>query len=328
MNKRVRGVVCWLAVAACAGWLVCGLTQAKPKRQAPPPRSRAEVEAVLAKAPRAPAAEKLRELNVVLLASKKDHGPNEHDYPLWQKRWKVLLAGKQADDEPKVNCFCPEPQADRQKVLAGAPKVKITCARDWPSKEQIGSADLLVMFSKPRWNPKTLGDLQGLLDRGGGFVMMHMAIWQHSKELAAIVGMAAQKGTKYRHGWVELKIAEHPITLGLPKTVRFHDETYYNFQGDPSQVTVVATCDEKVGGQTRPEPMFWARQCGKGRVFVCILGHFMWTFDDPYFRVLMLRGMAWAAGESPYRFDDLVLRGAPLREAASASPEPKKTAAE
>jgi type 1 glutamine amidotransferase len=56
--------------------------------------------------------------------------------------------------------------------------------------------------------------------------------------------------------------------------------------------------------------MFWTHQPGPGRVFGCVLGHYTWTFDDPYFRVLVLRGIAWAAGESPYRFDPLVLRGA------------------
>jgi len=58
--------------------------------------------------------------------------------------------------------------------------------------------------------------------------------------------------------------------------------------------------------------MFYCYQYGKGRVFSCIPGHYNWTFDDPYFRILMLRGMAWAAGESPYRFDRLVLRGLEL----------------
>jgi type 1 glutamine amidotransferase len=42
---------------------------------------------------------------------------------------------------------------------------------------------------------------------------------------------------------------------------------------------------------------------GKGRVFGCVLGHYAATFDDPFFRILLLRGMAWAAGESPYRWD-------------------------
>ena len=37
-------------------------------------------------------------------------------------------------------------------------------------------------------------------------------------------------------------------------------------------------------------------------------------FDDPFFRTILLRGIAWAAGESPYRFDSLILRGIPLKD--------------
>ena len=66
--------------------------------------------------------------------------------------------------------------------------------------------------------------------------------------------------------------------------------------------------------ETAPQPVFWTYEYGKGRVFGCVPGHYVWTFDDPYFRILLLRGMAWAAGESPYRFDSLVLRGARLRD--------------
>ena len=86
---------------------------------------------------------------------------------------------------------------------------------------------------------------------------------------------------------------------------------------DRSKVTVLATSDEKISKeseQTRPEPMFYAYKYRKGRAFTCVLGHYNWTFDDPYVRILLLRGMAWAAGESPYRFDPLVLRGVPLSE--------------
>ncbi len=42
------------------------------------------------------------------------------------------------------------------------------------------------------------------------------------------------------------------------------------------------------------------------------MGHFEWTFDDPFLRSILLRGIVWAAGESPYRFDPLILRGIPL----------------
>ena len=65
--------------------------------EAPVPRLRAEVEAVLAKAPKPVAGERLPALHVVLLADVKDHGPGAHDYPLWQQRWALLLGGRQAD---------------------------------------------------------------------------------------------------------------------------------------------------------------------------------------------------------------------------------------
>jgi len=300
-------------MAFAAGMFALAAGAAAHAAKAPPQRARAEVEAALAKAPKPPPEDQLRQLNVVLLAGKKDHGPNEHDYPLWQKRWKVLLGGKGPDDEPKVNCFYPEPEAGRHEALAGAPKVKVATAWNWPTKEQLQGAQLIVMFCAPRWNPATLKDLEAFLARGGGFVMIHVAIWHDARGLGKFTGLTKQKNTKYRHGPVELELADHPITLGLPSVVRFEDETYYNFQGDRAKVTIIGTCDEKVGDATRPEPMFWCRQVGKGRVFVCILGHNVWTFDDPFFRLLLLRGMAWAAGESPYRFDGLATRGAALR---------------
>ena len=105
------------------------------------------------------------------------------------------------------------------------------------------------------------------------------------------------------------------------------DEAYWPLHGDRSKVTTIATSKETVKKMhdfamveaiqqkwpeepTKDEPMFWTYEYGKGRVYGCILGHYTWTFDDPYFRILLLRGMAWAARESPYRFDSLVLRGA------------------
>jgi len=59
-------------------------------RGAPPPRKRAEVEAILKKAERP--AKPTRKLRILLAAGPKDHGPGEHDYPAWQKAWAELLA--------------------------------------------------------------------------------------------------------------------------------------------------------------------------------------------------------------------------------------------
>ena len=49
-------------------------------------------------------------LHIVLLADEKDHGPagnGLHDYPLWQKRWALLLGGEEASDEKQVNLAGP-----------------------------------------------------------------------------------------------------------------------------------------------------------------------------------------------------------------------------
>jgi type 1 glutamine amidotransferase len=61
-------------------------------------------------------------------------------------------------------------------------------------------------------------------------------------------------------------------------------------------------------------PLVWTHEKGKGRVFVSILGHYSWTFDDPLFRVLVLRGLAWAAREPIERFTNLATVGARLGE--------------
>ena len=291
--------------------------------EVPKPRSRSEVEAVLAKAPKPPARRQLRGIDVVLVAFKKDHGPNEHDYPLWQKRWAVLLGGKQSGQEKQVNLYGPAPKGKQKGILAGAPKVKISTANGWPSKEQFKTANLIVMFCYAQWNEQKLEDLEEFLSRGGGFVILHPAVIvpkgkNITNQVTKLIGLAWEHDyTRWRHGPVNLKITapDHPVCLGLPRSIHLIDEAYWPLKGDLSKVTVLATSDETISKdsqQTKPEPMFYIYEHGKGRVFSCILGHYNWTFDDPYFRILLLRGMAWAAGESPYRFDRLVLRGIPL----------------
>jgi type 1 glutamine amidotransferase len=64
----------------------------------------------------------------------------------------------------------------------------------------------------------------------------------------------------------------------------------------------------------KPRPLFWTRSQGKGRVFVSSPGHYTWSFDDPLFRLLLLRGIAWTAGESVDRFHELTTLGARISE--------------
>ncbi len=315
---KTRALICVLFLATIGSQL----TSDSWAVEAPKPRSRSEVEAVLAKAPKPPARGKSRELNVVLVAFKKDHGPNEHDYPLWQKRWAVLLGGKKAGQEKQVNLYGPAPRGQK-KALAGAPKVQVSTAYGWPSTEQFEKANLIAAFCYVQWDREKIAQMKQYLARGGGLVIMHPAVIAPKErdldsQLAQVIGLAWDNDrTRWRHGRMDLKITapDHPICVGLPRTITVLDEPYWPLTGDLDKVTVLVTSDETVSKdskETKGEPMFYICEHGKGRIFNCILGHYTWTFDDPYFRILALRGMAWAAGESPYRFDRLVLRGIEL----------------
>src|SRR3712207_4128586 len=93
----------------------------------PAPSKRAEVQTVMGAVattqPSAPA----KKLNVVLCAGPKDHGPSEHDYPDWQRRWSTLLG------------------------LAEG--VTVAKADVWPAPEQWASADVVVFYSaNPAWS--------------------------------------------------------------------------------------------------------------------------------------------------------------------------------
>jgi type 1 glutamine amidotransferase len=109
---------------------------------------------------------------------------------------------------------------------------------------------------------------------------------------------------------LDIVAPKHPICSRLPKTIVLDDdETYWPPAPAIDSITVLATSvEEKGAGGTTPkaaQPMFWCYEPGRGRVFGCVPGHRAKTFDDPMFRTLLLRGIAWATGESPSRWDAL-----------------------
>ncbi|MBI3855942.1 MAG: ThuA domain-containing protein, partial [Planctomycetes bacterium] len=256
--------------------LLAFLTTAQADDKTPPQRSRAEVDAVLAKTPKSGA--EARPIKLLLVANPKDHGPGEHDYPAWQKKWAPLL-GKVA-------------------------KTEVTTAFPWPTEEQWGAADLAVLYLWGKWDEPQLKDVDAFLARGGGLVALHSAVIPKEKplELAARLGLSWEPGkTKFRHGPLELDFAEHAITAGLPKS-KFIDESYWPLVGELKGGQVLATQVEE--GASRP--MAWVYEVGKGRTFSTLLGHYSWTFDDPYFRILVLRAMSWAVREPLDRFDKVI----------------------
>jgi len=88
------------------------------------------------------------------------------------------------------------------------------------------------------------------------------------------------------------------------------DESYWNLTGDRAQLQVLATQAED--GQAHPQ--IWTVEHGRGRVFSTIVGHYSWSFDDPLYRALLLRGMSWAAQREADMLLPLAIVGARLEE--------------
>ena len=274
------------------------------KPSAPPPRPRAEVEAALKQAPKAP--DNPKPVTLLLSTGKKDHGPNEHDYPKWRAEW--------------------------SKLLGSAKNVTISFADEFPTKEQLEKSDVLILFNFGNWHrePGRVQLLAEHLVRGKGVVSMHSAICAYkpqSTRLAELIGLSWEYGiSNYRHGELDLVLGEpnHPITKGLPRKIHFLDETYWPMVGDLSRVTVLGEAEEmekpkEPNSAKKLYPMLWTREDkeSRGRAFVTLQGHYVWTFDDPYFRAILLRGIAWAGGaegDEIYRFEPLILQGVKLAE--------------
>jgi hypothetical protein len=250
----------------------------------PPPRPRSEFEAILrASGSNTNSQGNLPVFRVVLCAGPKDHGPSEHDYPLWQKRW--------------------------ARLLSLGEKVSLSTAWEWPSAEQWSKANVIAFYSdNPGWSRARAADLDAFLSRGGGLVFIHYAVDGHDEveALAQRIGLAWRGGfSKFRHGPLDLKFETSPLATGFG-TTHFVDESYWNLVGNLDGAQVVATGLE----EGEPRPLFWTRSQGQGRVFVSIPGHYTWTFDDPLFRLLILRGICWAGGQPMDRLAPLALVGA------------------
>jgi putative heme-binding domain-containing protein len=254
-----------------------------------PPASRPlkEVQAVLAGSEHPPAS--LRKVKVVLVAGRKDHGPGEHDYPAWKVMW--------------------------QRLMTMAPETVVETADEWPSPGQLETADCLVFYQQGTWTSQRAQDIDAYLARGGGLVYIHYAVdgGQDAPGFAQRIGLAWRGGASaFRHGELELGFEpgkDHPIARNI-QSLKLHDESYWQLTGDPTVVRVIATGIEN----GKPQPLFWTLEPSNGRVFVSIPGHFSWSFDDPLFRLLLLRGIAWSTKESVDRFNELVLPGARVAE--------------
>ncbi len=127
-----------------------------------------------------------------------------------------------------------------------------------------------------------------------GIVVLHHGLlafreWPFWSELVGI----DERGMGYHHDQeidVHVEDPSHPITLHLGDWA-MKDETYtVNEPGADSKILLTTNHPNSM------HSLAWTRTFGKARVFCYGSGHDSQAFDNPHFRTVLSRGIAWAAG--------------------------------
>ena len=188
--------------------------------------------------------------------------------------------------------------------------------------------------TEPEGDPRSIWDydiIDAYQKRGGGLIFIHFAVYEGTGvELAKRIGLAWGKGDPAKNikptvsgSVVSMTVTpaglNSPILKGFPEKFDLHDELYRPLTGDPASITTLVTAEAAPtnrypqDGPPKPEemdgkawPVAWTKEVGKGKVFATIAGHNFFAFNDPYFRIILLRAMAWTMNESFDPFKPLV----------------------
>jgi len=244
-----------------------------------------------------------QDIHILWLYGPEDHRGGEHDYI----RVKEL--------------FVP--------LLKKIPRVTVDEAYQVPSQAQFDKADLLIQFlHQPPITDKQFASYQKFVDDGGRVVSIHESCIirpiDRAHKLAGCIGCSwkgnkASRWSKFSRSEPLFLNTKHPVFAGLPRSIRFNDESYWDMlQRDTVEVvgavgTSANTEDqslaEVLGSEGTRGQAFWTYTSGKGRVFGTTTGHFTYTYHDPMYRLLLVRGIAWALEEKPEAFMPIVFAG-------------------
>ena len=176
-----------------------------------------------------------------------------------------------------------------------------------PFKPDFSKYKLVVLdYSGDSWTEKTNKDFVDFVRNGGGVVIYHGASisfpgWKEYNEMTGLGGWKNRnekdgpyvyyknnelvfdtaRGIAGSHGArhdfeIRTRIADHPITKGLPvRWMHPDDELYQQLRGPARNMQILATAyaDTAYDGTGRDEPMLMVINYEKGRIFHTAIGH-------------------------------------------------------
>ena len=179
------------------------------------------------------------------------------------------------------------------------------------------------------WPEETQKALEDYMKAGGGFVSVHAADnsfpdWLEYNKMIGLGGWGGRDekdgpyvyytnegelvrdhspGNAGAHGPqhlfpITVRVADHPITKGMPKVwMTTKDECYAKLRGPGENMIILATGKDMTekAPTDRHEPMLMVLTYGKGRIFHTTLGHDDYSCEGVGFIVSFIRGVEWAA---------------------------------
>ncbi len=212
----------------------------------------------------------------------------------------LLLAG---DDVAPYHDWRENSEATRE-VLVASGKFDVRVCEDpaiLDSAAALQAYDVIVFTlynrSLPMLSDAGKENLINFVTEGKGFYVQHLgsASYGDWAEFGKLCGRHWVMGTS-GHGprsvfACQIADPEHPITKGL-EDFKIFDELYAKQQGN-EEIQVLVKADSDWSNQT--EPIVFVRTYGKGRSVNNALGHDRKAIMDPTCRVLITRGVEWAA---------------------------------
>jgi type 1 glutamine amidotransferase len=196
----------------------------------------------------------------------------------------------------------------------------LTRVKNRDHEEGLNSFDAVVFHGKlEQADDDAVNALHDFVYGGKGLVVIHIAsasfapnehsVSQKWKDLIGSVWLYAPSDNS-NHSYhpepaLPIKITvnahEHPIMAGIPREFTLAKEELYQNMAvgtEGAGYLLASGADSReVDGQfqTIVEPVVFALEKGKGRVFNSYIGHFISTHLDPRFQKMIIQGIMWAA---------------------------------
>lgn len=212
----------------------------------------------------------------VLLVSGQDF-PKHH----WRKTGPVL-AGILEEDQRMEVTICETPYALGLKHLA--------------------AYDLIFLHCKnyEKFTPSTVAmqeNLKQFVVEGGGLCLSHFACgaFMEWPEFVNLSGRIWSRGghDPRRPFTVNVVDQAHPVTRGLGASFQTDDELYWCLTGGTD---IHLLCEALSTDKKTKQPQALVLEPGKGRTFLCTLGHDVKAYEAQEVRRLYRQGAAWASG--------------------------------